>query len=444
MISSRHTLIPALLLCLAAPLAAQERSRFGVARYDAPAGWRRCEEQGALVLTSPDGDARLVLGASHEMAGAVADVLAAELTRVGQNKGYRLEARQEGGRHTKSKGRWCGAVCSYESPNRPGRFDYEWITVVGGGGRSVVATTVFADKAAYDRLGAAAAGVVNDLQLSTLMVVERGSPNLTRFAIDETVDFLEWLMQNPFTDEQRATVEGEVRGFWRDRSEKDIEDIGDLLDARKELAKLNAAERELARQSVLEQALAQWREERDSPSAKMMLAIHEASHRPLAAGEPPLTRQAVDAFTEYLYFAAGHLADVDGKPGKDVKDKFAAEVAAGYGELPQEQRATIAGMPMLWAALRVVWPDMPQEQRRQWIDGWGRSEAIANLGKQLRAQKEAASAAASMSSLAARQAQMQAQQAQFQMMQNVLRMQSDTMRIIASNIGGNTTYVYRW
>lgn len=79
-------------------------------------------------------------------------------------------------------------------------------------------------------------------------------------------------------------------------------------------------------------------------------------------------------------------------------------------------------------------------QQRQWIDGWSRNEAIAALGRQLRAQQ----ATESMRSLASRQAMLQAQQAQFQMMQNVMRMQNDTMRIIASNMGGNTTYVYRW
>ena len=32
----------------------------------------------------------------------------------------------------------------------------------------------------------------------------------------------------------------------------------------------------------------------------------------------------------------------------------------------------------------------------------------------------------------------------FQRMQNILRMPSDTMKIMTSNLGGNTRYEYRW
>ncbi|MBK9386469.1 MAG: hypothetical protein IPN34_16780 [Planctomycetes bacterium] len=52
--------------------------------------------------------------------------------------------------------------------------------------------------------------------------------------------------------------------------------------------------------------------------------------------------------------------------------------------------------------------------------------------------------AISMRSLLSRQAQLQAQQLHFQTMSNIMRMQHDTMRIIASNMGGNTRYEYRW
>ena len=46
--------------------------------------------------------------------------------------------------------------------------------------------------------------------------------------------------------------------------------------------------------------------------------------------------------------------------------------------------------------------------------------------------------------LAHRQAMLHASQMQFQAMQNVMRMQMETARIMASNMGGNTRWVYRW
>ncbi len=82
------------------------------------------------------------------------------------------------------------------------------------------------------------------------------------------------------------------------------------------------------------------------------------------------------------------------------------------------------------------------------VAGWKANAPIAALGKAIAAQEAAPVEARQMADLTSdnlsRQAALRGQQLHFEMMQNVLRMHNDTMRIMTSNLGGNTRYEYRW
>ena len=60
------------------------------------------------------------------------------------------------------------------------------------------------------------------------------------------------------TDAQKATVEDEIRGFWKKDERKEIDGIVEFLKGRQELAAMKPAEREVARQALLEDVLKQW------------------------------------------------------------------------------------------------------------------------------------------------------------------------------------------
>ena len=106
----------------------------------------------------------------------------------------------------------------------------------------------------------------------------------------------------------------------------------------------------------------------------------------------------------------------------------------------------------------MLWPALERDAQAAWIAAWRRDASLVGLSEQLAALKaaEAAKAAASAKANApaggaskpltpaAMQAQLAAQQASWRMMQNVMQGNHDTMRIIAGNMGGNTTYRYRW
>ena len=429
----------ALTLC-STPAAAQTRARYGIALYDVPKGWSREEKSDVLTFTAPDKTATLIFAPSRPLAGSLDKAAEEVLAQARTKPEFREESKPAGGKHNNSGGQWLGMVYSYSDATRPGQFLYDWVVLFGGGGRYVVLTTVFKSMDAYKTHGPTLSGVVNQITLTTLTQVERGNPVLTRYMLDEVTDFLDWLMQVPLTDAQKATVEAEIRGYWQKNVRKEMDDIAEFLAGREQLAAMKPAEREVARQAILEEVVKQWRTEKDSPSAKMMMDIYDNSHKPIAAGNPPLTQQNVDAFAEFLCFAAGQTAGVTATPPAAMREKLAKEVAANYASLPNDQRELIARMPLIWASLRLLWPEMPEAERTQYIEGWKRSAPLVELGKQLKPPP----AAATTSDFLRNQAALQAQQQSFQMMSNIMRMQHETNMIIIGNMGGNTRYEYRW
>ncbi len=437
-----------LLLLPAAALPAQERLRFDIAGFDVPAGWTKATESGQLVLRDAAQTATVTVGRSAVLEGTIEEHGQRLVAAAAKLPGHRLEAPSNHGWHAKSRGQWHNFVHSHEQQGQPGKFHYVAVLTVAGGGRCISFTLTTQTVADYEAARSVVGELVQGVVLSTTQRLERGAPPLTRFMVDETTDFLEWLVHAPLTEEQRGVVESELRRFWKEKLQDDIDGTTEMLAARGELAKLGEAERELARQTILEQALAAWRKDDQSAGARMMLAIHAAANEPIAAGEPPLTRQAVDAFAEFFVFAAGQVAGCEGRLGKEVRDELAKTTAEGYADMPAEQRETIAGMPLLWAALRVAWPELPAEQKQAYVDAWRQSKPIADLGAALRQQQEKAreieGASNSMRDLLRRQAQLNAQQLHFTMMQNVMRGQMETMRIMSSNLGGNTQWAYRW
>src|SRR5205807_10517109 len=135
--------------------------------------------------------------------------------------------------------------------------------------------------------------------------------------------------------------ETEIRGFWKKKDHEQIDGMDKLLEARDQLAGLSAEKRELARQAILDGAMKEWRKD-PTAAARMMVEIYDCSHKPIADGTPPLTRQSVDAFAELLCFASGQVGGVSCPPSAELKAKLADGIAKNYGTLTAEQQKKIA------------------------------------------------------------------------------------------------------
>ncbi len=362
---------------------APARSRHDILRFNLPIGWTRQDADGEMRLLSPGKDATIGLGRSVALAGSVEDLANEQLVASKQLAEFRLETPMRTGEHTISTGRSAMFAYSYRQADQSAQYGYCALFCVVAGGRGVTFSLRTDTAAAYDGNRVAFTEFVNNSQLTTGMRLENGTPPLTCYLVDEIADFLEWLVHSPMTVAQKETVEAELRRYWRDGMRKEIDGVTEALAARAQLATLDEARRELVRQEALAGAVAEWKQDLKDAGAKMMLAIHDAANAPIAAGEPPLTRQAVEAFAEYLAFAAGQAVGAVGKLPQATRDGLVAKVTEGYGALSADQRELISGMPVYWASLRVGWPDLTKEQQQRFVGAWQQDQQIVALGKSM-------------------------------------------------------------
>jgi hypothetical protein len=239
------------------------------------------------------------------------------------------------------------------------------------------------DHALYTKHSATMTAFVQGIRLSDLIVLADGRPPLTQAKVDQTIDFLEWLMEVPFTEAQRRTIVTFFVDAWRKNDRTEIDGMADVLAMRAQLAKLTAAEKEVARQAAQPETIKQWRTESDA-GAKLMVEIYDAAHKPIAPGEPPLTRQGADAMLEVLLFMA---AEVEGQPAVSatpaMKDEWARGLAAGYAKLDDAGRKQIEQMPGAWAALRFAWPELSDADKKQLRGQWAQSAEVKQIAAAL-------------------------------------------------------------
>jgi hypothetical protein len=211
---------------------------------------------------------------------------------------------------------------------------------------------------------------ISSLRFANLIVLDKGDtakgiPPLTLFDVNEEADFLEWLVAVPFTEGQRAQFLQIILSDWMKRDKASVDDAKGVLATARQFRELPADKRNFAREAALAQMLPEWRKQAPSdPACKLLVEIHDAGHSPIAAGNPPLTRQAADAFLETVYFMAGQLEGVSNvAPTVEEKEQWASKIASVYGKMNGEQQKFFANMPIVWAALRAGWPEMSTEQK---------------------------------------------------------------------------------
>jgi hypothetical protein len=122
------------------------------------------------------------------------------------------------------------------------------------------------------------------------------------------------------------------------------------------------------------QVLESMRKQPNEPMAAWALAVYESSHKILAPGAPPLTRQTSDAFLEALFLMVGEVSGqrVD-VPDEKLKNDWAAALTSTYAQMPDELKKQIAGMPLFVAQMRLNWGPLPEAEkanyRAAWADG---------------------------------------------------------------------------
>jgi hypothetical protein len=201
-------------------------------------------------------------------------------------------------------------------------------------------------------------------------VLLQGQPPLTEETVGRFTEFFEWAFDVQLTVEQRQVLRKYAVDAWSEKKKSDMDDVIQVVQQQVELSKLDVQKRALVRVQIEPELLTQMRNQPNEPMAKWALAVYESSHKVIAPGSPPLTRQSTDAFLDALFFMVGEVSGEQSVPDQKLKDDWAKALAANYPKISAELKKQIAGMPLFAAVMQVSWPALSNDQKAQYRAQW--------------------------------------------------------------------------
>jgi len=128
-------------------------------------------------------------------------------------------------------------------------------------------------------------------------VLVPGNSPLTEKGVNSIIDFRSWVLEIPFTPQQRAQQRAMIVQDWKKPQVKpnaiwailEIDMMGGLSPEDSEFDQVNFQEKTV-------KAL---RPDNGNPESQWLIAAYDAAHPPIAAGDPPLTESMVSHFTAF-------------------------------------------------------------------------------------------------------------------------------------------------
>lgn len=411
--------------------------------FTMPPGWTRVERDGVTLLMPPPLPGgkwfELRLPRGEESADSPEQAVRRQVSLIEQR--YRVLDATAIKRSRHERG-WAAASVALTVDVAPaGQADLRFWVIYAArpAGRIEIVHYVANDHDVYLAQGPAVERFLLGTNYCNLVVLEDGSPKLTELLVNETADFLEWMLDVPFTDGQRDSIRAGMIEDWKRKDQKSIDGALGIVRLQRQLASVDAAAAEFARART-QQAFVDGLRADPSALAAMLVRAYDAGRTPIAPGEPPLTRQAADAMLESIYFMAGALeTDAPVRPTDAEREQWAAALSAQYARLSGAQRNGIAQMPTVWAALRWAWPTLPPGQREELKTRFAAFEPVRQLRSSIAAARKAKD-----ESLAAAVERMQRSHESFLLLSNVSHTMHNANMAMIANIGGSGwRYEYR-
>jgi hypothetical protein len=398
----RIALAVAVSLALADAAFAQDEappSRAGTVLFRMPSGWQRSELPGCTLLMPADPATRayaICIRPAAEAKATVVDALAADVEVIGRT--YRAQPASALTVQKHPAG-YDAVVRGYFLTGADGSVLATYVYVLQSGTKSV-AIEFLADRP--EKLDAKAMSeFIVGCRLAHAQVVVAGEPALTLYDLEETIDFVQWLLDAPFTAEQRGVFHDEIVDGWKKKDAETIQGVAQILGLRAELAKLPPEKQDVWRKATEKDFVAGLRLETDR-SSKLALEVYDATHRPIAGGEPPLTRQQADSALEVFYFFAGRLERMQARPTAADKEEWAKRLAAGWEKLDVRVRRTFEAMPLTWSATQAGWAEMSEAERAELENGFAQLDIVKEMRSAFAKVKSDAGASADAAALQAK------------------------------------------
>jgi hypothetical protein len=209
-------------------------------------------------------------------------------------------------------------------------------------------------------------------------VLVPGNPPLTEEMIGRFAEYFEWAFEMRLTNDQVSVLRRYSVDIWKKRSQSDMDAVVNVVRLQVELSKADPKQLAVIRANYEPQVLDALRKQPNEPMAVWALAVYESSHKILAAGTPPLTRQTSDAFLEAVFLMLGEVQGKRGEvPNAQLKNDWAASMTSGYPRFPDEMKKQMAAMPLFVAQMRLNWAAIPEPEKAKYRAVW--AEALKPL-----------------------------------------------------------------
>jgi hypothetical protein len=207
-----------------------------------------------------------------------------------------------------------------------------------------------------------------------------GNPPLTAELLQNATGFFEWLLDAQLTQEQRREFQDSLSQSWIRKKQDEIQSTVRVVQFTGQLNRMSHQDREAYRLVLQAKFLDQMRAQPGNVLSRWVLNIYDSAHKPIARGNPPLTRQMVDAYAELVGFM---LRESMGKQyfaaNRVFKDALAQNLIAQYRQLAPQQQAALAQVPGIWAIIQARWPATPEPEKKALRDQWRTSlQALVN------------------------------------------------------------------
>jgi hypothetical protein len=200
--------------------------------------------------------------------------------------------------------------------------------------------------------------------------IAAGNPPLTESMVSHYSFFIAWLLEIPLTQPLKDRLRTMLLEDWK--KPKEIESDMKELDWQLDMARYENGdvERVFERSVVQPDMVKKMRADKRNPDAQWLVVAYDKAHPPIAAGNPPLTRQAADAWTELFCF----IRNQSGAPHMDatpaVKDDFAHTLTENWAKYPPEQQKALSEMPQKWALVHFAWVRNKADERQRILAAW--------------------------------------------------------------------------
>ncbi len=198
-----------------------------------------------------------------------------------------------------------------------------------------------------------------------------GSPPLTSEMVEKGVRLFEWLLDARLTEEQHQQFQDALVRTWKTADPAGMSGTLGVLQFHDDLGRKTELERNAVREALLDKYLELMRQTPTDVLSAWVLEIYYSAHTPIAQGNPPLTRQVADAYTEVNCFMISEVIGGEAfKPDKAFKDQLTSALIAEYRNFTPERQKEYSRLPLVWAAIRMTWLGLGESERARYRQDW--------------------------------------------------------------------------